>query len=296
MTVESGDDLARSRCWRRVGFLVVSQVLLLVFGGFSVLLGLVIGSAKSASCISFDDRPICSEWGEVLALVLSAGGLISGLLLAGIAGIIALRRDREISPWVMGGWGVFITSIIFSLALSGGEPSEEAQQRADEQRAREARQERVSWLADLRRRPDLEQHVAQMDEMQARIDSELREVVPGISWPQNSDVSDYECTSYGVAAKRVDGQAVVPATPVMLSRWGDIATVVGRVAGEYGFTVDETSESEPYNLLFTNGVGAERVYKEWRLLRVALDRGELKVSVLTPCHVPAAERARIPPR
>jgi ABC-type branched-subunit amino acid transport system permease subunit len=116
---EATDEWTRQRIRRSTGLAVTMGLLLLaaplvvMIGGFMVI--------ASDMCSSDPDRPICSPDIQALVWQLPAGAVVVGLVIGGVLGSIAIKRDRTPYPWIVLAWALPLVALVISGNIAGAE-------------------------------------------------------------------------------------------------------------------------------------------------------------------------------
>lgn len=174
-----------------------------------------------------------------------------------------------------------------SCGIASAGPSPEYERRQTEQAARE-RAERVDRLMA---RPDYEVMRARFEEMQHRIQSQVRATLPAVDWPLLlDDTLDY-CGGGNPRAKSIT-DSTMPDAKLTDEQWVALDAVVRRVAADYGFSgppLRLPPANAPKELELQGPDGASLQVR-------STGASQFRVTFESACYLPAAERARLPSR
>ena len=105
---------------RRGLVLALTMGLLALVAPFMVTLGAFM-TIESDACSGDPDRPICSPATQQLVWQLPAGAVVAGLLVGGLIGGLAVRRDRSPYPWLVLAWALPVVALVVSGNIAGAE-------------------------------------------------------------------------------------------------------------------------------------------------------------------------------
>ena len=113
-------DEVRARRNRRGIVLAVTMGLLAIAAPFMVSLGAFMTIASDA-CSGDPDRPICSPATQQLVWQIPAVAVVAGLLVGGLAGGFAVKRDRRPYLWLVLAWALPVAALVVSGKIAGAE-------------------------------------------------------------------------------------------------------------------------------------------------------------------------------